>query len=428
LHSTQLQILLRALQLCKKGGRVVYSTCSFNPLENEAVVAQVLRQAQGSIALVDVGAVLPQLQRRPGLSRWAVPCGRAGKLLWEPIKGQAGSSSFAPSKAEAQWMCLDRCVRIYPHLQDTGGFFVALLEKTGRSDADASEPAPEWNSQGPKDAFVWYSAFGHHPGWSAVRKRYNLPQSLASQFLVRNGDPNTVHFVNKSLAALLVQDEQKTLFHANSGLGVIAFQAGKSGQYLMTHTGLQALLPFLSKPISIPCSSADMRQVLEGLRQDRHVDRAALSAKLQRSLDEAGLGGAALVPTQGGVDAVAVVVKQKAVRLLASETEVLRLLEMQGDGGVKSPTGQTPQQGDASPESQQLPPSDVKHKLAGTKKQKKRKRQEGLAQQQTDMTEAACEQVDHLEFELPSWTEENGLPDGEASSPPVAQKKRKTQK
>jgi len=41
-HRLQLKILEKALVLCKKGGRVVYSTCAINPLENEAVVAYLL--------------------------------------------------------------------------------------------------------------------------------------------------------------------------------------------------------------------------------------------------------------------------------------------------------------------------------------------------------------------------------------------------
>ncbi|RKP24481.1 S-adenosyl-L-methionine-dependent methyltransferase, partial [Syncephalis pseudoplumigaleata] len=36
LHATQISILLRGCQLLRVGGRLVYSTCSMNPMENEA--------------------------------------------------------------------------------------------------------------------------------------------------------------------------------------------------------------------------------------------------------------------------------------------------------------------------------------------------------------------------------------------------------
>ena len=54
------------------GGRLVYSTCSFNPIENEAVVAAVLEATKGAMRLVDVSAELPELKRKPGLNAWKV--------------------------------------------------------------------------------------------------------------------------------------------------------------------------------------------------------------------------------------------------------------------------------------------------------------------------------------------------------------------
>ncbi|KAJ1470410.1 hypothetical protein T484DRAFT_1585253, partial [Baffinella frigidus] len=45
LHPTQAQILARAVALMPPGGKVVFSTCSLNPVEDEAVVAHALATA-----------------------------------------------------------------------------------------------------------------------------------------------------------------------------------------------------------------------------------------------------------------------------------------------------------------------------------------------------------------------------------------------
>src|SRR5690606_10349554 len=69
LHATQVKILIRGLQLLKPGGRIVYSTCSMNPIENEAVVAAAIERCGGpdKVQLVDVSAQMPELKRIPGL-------------------------------------------------------------------------------------------------------------------------------------------------------------------------------------------------------------------------------------------------------------------------------------------------------------------------------------------------------------------------
>jgi hypothetical protein len=51
----------------------VYSTCSFNPIENEAVVQAALTKLDGKVCLVDVSKeVSPHLRYRKGMTFWKV--------------------------------------------------------------------------------------------------------------------------------------------------------------------------------------------------------------------------------------------------------------------------------------------------------------------------------------------------------------------
>ncbi|KAG2243216.1 hypothetical protein Bca52824_094939 [Brassica carinata] len=110
-------IALRGWSLLKVGGRMVYSTCSMNPIENEAVVAE-----------------------RDRVLRSMSPFGKSDKD--SPTGGESISGEMA-SEEPAEEVCdlpLERCVRIVPHDQNTGGFFIAVLHKVstlpGQLEAD----------------------------------------------------------------------------------------------------------------------------------------------------------------------------------------------------------------------------------------------------------------------------------------------------
>jgi 16S rRNA C967 or C1407 C5-methylase (RsmB/RsmF family) len=132
LHVMQLLIAQRGAHLLKEGGRLVYSTCSMNPMEDEAIVAEMLRSSQGALTLVDCSEYLPLFRRLKGVSDWKV-MNKNGDYIdqaHEEAKFYA-KSVWPPTKEEAEKFNLDRCWRILPHHQNTGGFFCAVFEKVG---------------------------------------------------------------------------------------------------------------------------------------------------------------------------------------------------------------------------------------------------------------------------------------------------------
>jgi multisite-specific tRNA:(cytosine-C5)-methyltransferase len=140
LHATQVRILIRALQMLKVGGRVVYSTCSMNPVEDEAVLAEAINRCGGPqwVQILETKDLLPGLKRCPGLKTWSV-MDKAGRI-WKDYasvlqqKKEHGADDALNKLSESMFpaqddLPLDRAMRVYPHQQDTGAFFIAILEK-----------------------------------------------------------------------------------------------------------------------------------------------------------------------------------------------------------------------------------------------------------------------------------------------------------
>ncbi|TKY47672.1 tRNA (cytosine(34)-C(5))-methyltransferase [Spatholobus suberectus] len=190
LHNLQVLIAMRGVSLLKVGGRMIYSTCSMNPIENEAVVAEVLRRCGGSIELVDVSSELPQLIHRPGLKRWKVcdkgkwlvSCKDVPKfrrsvvlpsmflnggsyqdvvdgncnisigddIITDDVNGNSQDDVQAVENPvmhefteEVSDFPLERCMRLVPHDQNTGAFFIAVLQKVSPLPAIQVKPRKE---------------------------------------------------------------------------------------------------------------------------------------------------------------------------------------------------------------------------------------------------------------------------------------------
>lgn len=72
---------------------MVYSTCSMSPLEDEAVIAELLRHFKGQLELVDPREFVPVFKARPGLSSWHVLDDA------KAIRKQASAKKFSTKKA-----------------------------------------------------------------------------------------------------------------------------------------------------------------------------------------------------------------------------------------------------------------------------------------------------------------------------------------
>lgn len=146
LHALQVSILKRAIQVVKIGGVVSYSTCSLNPVEDEAVVCAALDEFQkvksGPSFVLEKWPVVEGFRLRPGVTQWKI-ADYVGDSDVEDEPSLRWQASFADATKQhmvdacpSMWcpnetpLRLQRCMRLHPQDHNSGGFFVALLRRT----------------------------------------------------------------------------------------------------------------------------------------------------------------------------------------------------------------------------------------------------------------------------------------------------------
>ena len=93
----QKEILEQALPMLKEGGMLLYSTCTFSPLEDEGSVEYLL-SLDPSLHLVE-------------------------------MEGYSGFVKGQPEWVDSSNRSLEKCIRMFPHKLDGEGHFLALLQK-----------------------------------------------------------------------------------------------------------------------------------------------------------------------------------------------------------------------------------------------------------------------------------------------------------
>lgn len=267
------------------------------------------------IQLVDVSTEYPLLSRRPGLLRWPVMALVPGSetvmhayATWPEYVARVGAtiaagtgdskdgciveSMFSPlTDEDGHALGLQRCIRVWPHNMDTGGFFAAVLCKetpeqwaarTGNigaatKAATASPPVSIGAGDVPvlakkerrrersqfkiEDRLVRMTVA---PWWTDLRRVYGIHSDIMTQtgIMVRHDQATSmgvgtgrVYIATLGAAELLTLAHQSDTFTGhphlkvvNSGVQIFEPPAtrGKDNVHMMSTDGVRWLLPYLS--------------------------------------------------------------------------------------------------------------------------------------------------------------------------------------
>ena len=91
-------LLNKACEMAPSGSTILYSTCTFAPEENEKVISEIIDNQPVKVENIGING----LKTSPGITEWN------GKRYNKEV---------------------EKCMRIWPHHNDTDAFFVARLEK-----------------------------------------------------------------------------------------------------------------------------------------------------------------------------------------------------------------------------------------------------------------------------------------------------------
>lgn len=349
LHGIQFRIAKRGIELLEVGGRLVYSTCSLNPIENEAVVHRLLKEADGAIELIDVSESLPGLKYIPGLSYWEIAAKDCTTFYnsFDDVPAEFHTTirpqMFPPSKEEVEKYALNKCIRILPQYQNSGAFFVAAFTKTrnlpwtkaerpaaeptnseaadgeGSSNADGGDEAPKadadlksagpWGPQRKKrriqgykeDPYVFFTE--DEPIWKSIEKFYNIdvtkvPEFKPTYLLCRTatGKKKNIYFCSGAVKEL-VQNNEDTLKIINTGVKVFARCDNRNMlcDFRLANEGLTSVSTMIGGERRVQINKDDLVVLLNTTVPTESPKLTTLSEELQTRVKDLSAGSCVLV-------------------------------------------------------------------------------------------------------------------------------------
>ena len=323
LHKLQLQILKKGINLLKIGGIISYSTCSLNPIENEAVVAEIMRNysKNGELEILDVKNAFKDTGIIPhdGLDNWTVMIeDKEDKNKLNVIK-DINDKLFLENKNIISESCfaqndiknfgLEKCNRFFPNDSDTSGFFITLIKKVKNLKNEENDKIKITKSNiqitkknGEENYFYFVKDnFIDKINW--IKDYYGIDDDFPFEQLVTFSKIcKKINFVSRGVMNLLRLDKKQKLFVQNAGVKL--FKANKQKDenainfclYRVCQDGLMYLLPFMHKRIF--CINEKFFVDILKKKEIKHDDIDEEEKELKIKLKEIGPGCVVLVNTK----------------------------------------------------------------------------------------------------------------------------------
>ena len=151
-HFIQSKILDNAIRQCKNDGYIIYSTCAINPIENEAVVCNILEKYKDEIELINCSKKLRdmKIKFREGMIKWKVciDIDKDKNYIWKEKYSDVKNNrdglikesmfheiyTYKNNHPSALFKFTDplnlrNCIRIYSYENNSDCFFIALIHK-----------------------------------------------------------------------------------------------------------------------------------------------------------------------------------------------------------------------------------------------------------------------------------------------------------
>ncbi|KNH08354.1 hypothetical protein XU18_1119 [Perkinsela sp. CCAP 1560/4] len=263
MHRQQVGILKHALRCLRPGGRLVYSTCSMNPIENEAVLLHCLAPLSEEYSIVESASNIPELHYVPGVEKWKV---MDDNLKWytsfDEIEEERATrlriteSMFPPSESVIQNIAIKNSIRILPHFQNTGGFFIAVIQRAPQGDGNETSRRVKAHK---KPHFIEIAPRNKE----ILEKRLGLCSTFPWETLLQRPDEGKrlkVFRMVREAAAFIARNPSLNYQHV--GMKVFEIRLDGSDSVTVYHEGVDIIKPYLPAEKIIQMQPSEVHRML----------------------------------------------------------------------------------------------------------------------------------------------------------------------